>query len=166
MRKHRKWAVLATVILVVGAMTVTAFAAAYQTPAEIVAGLTGKTVESVTSERADADKTYGQIAADAGKLDEFKAAMLDNKKAILDERVKNGTLTQAQADAILVQIEERMENCDGTGSGRANGTCGAGFGLGRGNNGSAGMGVGGGMGRGMMRGGAGCGQGVCAGTNE
>jgi len=67
-------------------VTGTAFAAGTgKTPAEITASLTGKSVEQVISERV-AGKTYRTIADEAGKLDEFKAQTLEQKKAILDQR--------------------------------------------------------------------------------
>lgn len=121
---------------------------ASKTPADIVAGLTGKSVEEVTKERTSG-KTYGTIAKEAGKLEEFKTETLKEKKAILDQRVKDGSLTQAQADEIYNSIKTNQATCDGTGSsgiGRMNG---AGFGQGRGQ----GMGKGQGMGNG-----AGCGS--------
>jgi len=41
-----------------------------------------------TGATTPAGKTYGTIAKDAGKLDEFKAENLEQKKAILGQRVK------------------------------------------------------------------------------
>lgn len=147
----KRWVALTVVVVVLGT-TGAVFAATAKTPAEIAAGLTGKTVEAVTAERA-AGKTYGTIAKDAGKLDEFKAQMLEQKKIILDQRVKDGIITQQQADELYSAIKTRMAFCDGTGTG-------SGMGMGRGR----GMGMGAGMGRGAgMRsggglcGGAGCG---------
>ena len=68
----------------------TAFAtSAYNNPAEIVAGLTGRSVESVIDERHDTGKSFGTIAKEAGKL----------------------------ADKILASIEERQALCDGEGYG-------------------------------------------------
>lgn len=136
-----------------------AYAAAVKTPADIAAALTGKTIEAVNEERAGG-KTYGTIANDAGKLDEFKAQMLEQKKAILDQKVKDGDLTQAQADEIYNNIKERQATCDGTGSamnGRKNGTgigqaSGTGRGRGLGRSAGAGLGTGLGMGSGICGG--------------
>ena len=133
-------AVAASVFVLTAAGAV--YAAAAKTPAEIAAGLTGKTVEDLYKERA-AGKTYGTIAKEAGKLDEFKAQMLEQKKAILDQRVKDGRLTQAQADEIYNAIKNNQASCDGTGS------------AGMGRKFGAGFGQGGGMGRG---------QGACGGA--
>lgn len=93
----------------------TAAYAAIKTPSQIVSGLTGKTEAVINAERA-AGKTYGTIAKDAGKFIEFQSQMLIAKKAVLDQRVKNKTLTQAQADAIYNSIKANQGTCDGTGS--------------------------------------------------
>ena len=152
MRNMKK---LIAVIAVVGVLGTAgaAFAATAKTPVEIAAGLTGKTVEDLYKERA-AGKTYGTIAKDAGKLDEFKVQMLEQKKAILDQRVKDGTLTQAQADEIYNAIKNNQATCNGTGNAQLGKKYGAGFG--------SGAGRGQGMGKGMGRG-AGMGNGSCTG---
>ena len=137
------------------ASSTAAYAATTKTPAQIVSGLTGKSTTQLYTERA-AGKTYGTIAKDAGKLTEFKTQILVQKKAILDQRVKDKTLTQAQADAIYKSLVANQATCDGTGSaaiGRANGVVfgqGAGTGMGMGMGKGAGMknGTGGGMGNG------------------
>lgn len=96
----------------------TAFAASvYNSPAEIVAGLTGRSVESVIDERHDTGKSFGTIAKEAGKLDEFKTEVLELRKDQLAARVADGRLTQEQADRILASIEERQALCDGDGYG-------------------------------------------------
>ncbi|HZK55136.1 MAG TPA: hypothetical protein VFC84_13195 [Desulfosporosinus sp.] len=149
MRNFKKLIVAATIVGMLGVVGVAgaAVATGATTPAGIVAGLTGKTVDDVTAERA-AGTTYGKIAQDAGKLDEFKAENLVQKKVILDQRVTEGTLTQAQADETLNAITENQATCDGTGSAKIGQMNGAGFGQGMG----AGQHNGGGMGRGMNTG--------------
>jgi len=155
MKKFKKITLVGAAVLVIGAMSVTAFAASISsTPAEAVAGLTGKTVESVIAEKTESGKTYGTIADEAGKLEEFKTEMLTLRKAALDEKVAAGTLTQERADAILAAMEQNQVNCDGTGSGKIGQGMGARFG----------SGTGGGQGSGMK--GAGCGQGTCTGTGQ
>ena len=80
--------------------------------------------------------------------------MLEQKKAILDQRVSEGRLTQEQADATLKAIQDNQATCDGTGRmviGRKNG---AGFGGGcsmAGEQRGAGMRNGGGMGFGRVQ---------------
>lgn len=152
MTRFKKLAVIGTALLAIGATSMTAFAASVLTPAEIVAGLTGKTVEEVSSEKTETGKTYGTIANDAGKLQEFKDEMLESKKAILDERVKEGLMTQEQANEILAAIETNQANCTGTGNGGIGRQFGAGFGK---------M-----MGQGQGRGQGGCGFGYGAGLNS
>ncbi|GLC78905.1 hypothetical protein [Lacrimispora brassicae] len=115
-------------VLVLAAAPVTAFAGAvYETPAEAAAGITGKTLDEVIALRGSG-KSYGTIADEAGKLDEFRQAALDIRKEALELKIEDGTLTQEQADAMLTEMAQRQAQCDGTGSGRA----GAGLGAGRG----------------------------------
>lgn len=150
-KKLKKITAIGAMVLVIGASSITAFAASkYSSPAEAVAGLTGKTVDSVIQERQDTGKTYGTIAQEAGKLDEFKSENLQIKKDILAKRVADGTMTQARADEIIKAVEERQATCDGTGNGGVGCGMGAGFG---------GMNGNGGQGRGQR--GVGCGQGNC-----
>lgn len=134
-------------LLVTGVVSTTALAYAATRPVDIVSKLTGKTVDALYQERAQG-KTYGTIAKEAGKLDEFKDEMLKSKKEILDERVKEGRLTQAQADEIYNSIKNNVANCDGTGSQRLGQKYGVGFGNGQGR----GQGNGAGLGQGMRRG--------------
>lgn len=142
MKNFKKLIAAVAVIGVLGTAGV-AFAATAKTPAEIVAGLAGKTVESVTKERV-AGKTYGTIAKDAGKLDEFKTQMLEQKKSVLDQRVKDGTLTQQQADETYNAIKNNQATCNGTGSTGMGRKAGAGFGAGN-------CGMGNGQGRGLNK---------------
>ncbi len=145
MRNIKRYAAVAAIVVALttaGAV----FAAEIKTPADIVSQLTGKSVESLNTERASG-KTYGTIAAESDKLDEFKAKMLEQKKAILDQRVTEGKLTREKADEIYNAIKENMASCDGSGSvgtGKKYGECfgnGAGCGVGR-QDGGMGMGRG------------------------
>lgn len=138
-------------LLVAGIVsTTTAFAYAATSPVDIVSKLTGKTVQELYEERAQG-KTYGTIAKEAGKLEEFKAEMLKSKKEILDEKVKEGSLTQEKADEILNAIKNNIANCDGTGSQRIGQKYGVGFGRGQGLGNGACNGLG-------LKGGLGCGR--------
>lgn len=134
-------AVAAAVLTMTGA----AFAADFKTPLEIVSQLTGKSAESLNTERAEG-KTYGAIAKENGKLDEFKKEMQEQKKAILDQRVADGKLTREEADKIYNMLKENMETCDGSGSGGFGRKSGIGFGMAGarnfGNNAGCGMGFG------------------------
>ena len=154
-------AIVAAGILAIG---VAAYAAESLTPAEIAANVTGKPLVAVQAERA-AGKTYGTIAKDAGQLDAFKASALESRKAILDQQVKDGRITQAQANETYAAIKAAQATCDGTGTariGRTNGMglgsgsglrdgTGAGRGFGRNGGKGAGTGMGRGQGMGMNR---------------
>ncbi len=117
------------------------YAADIKTPAEIVAALTEKSVTDVNQERAEG-KTYGAIAWEAGKLDEFKTQMLEQNKAVLEQRVKNGEITQEQADSIYNTIKNNQANCIADGSSMLGGKYGMGFGRGCGSWRGKGMGCG------------------------
>jgi len=149
MRNFKKLITVATIVGMLGVVGVAgaAVATGATTPAGIVAGLTGKSADAVRAERA-AGTTYGAIAQEAGKLEEFKAENLVQKKVMLDQRVTAGNLTQAQANATYKAIEANQATCDGTGSAKIGQMNGAGFGQGMG----AGQHNGGGMGRGMNTG--------------
>lgn len=149
MKKIKKVIVVSVVLGVLGAAGI-AYAADIKSPADIAAALTGKSITDVNAERA-AGKTYGTIAKEAGKLDEFKAQMLEQKKAILDQRVKDGVMTQAQADEIYKTIKDNQAVCDGTGNAQIGRKTGAGFGKGLNAGNSSGKGKGKGMGNGSGR---------------
>lgn len=128
-----------------------AMAATGNTPAEILSGLTGKTATELYQQRNEG-KTFGAIAEEAGKLDEFKAQMLEERKALLDQRVAEGQLTQEQADEIYRNIQENQADCTGTGSMGQGGRMGMGFGRGQG------QGLGQGQRQGLGRMGGQCGR--------
>ncbi len=155
MTNLKRIAMIGAMVLAIGVTSVTAFATStYNTPAELVAGLTGKTVESINEEMKPVRKTYGSIANEAGKLDEFKAEMLKMKKEILTQQVTDGKITQERADEIIAAMEANQATCDGTGNARMGQKMGACFGGMMGNGkGMGGRGQGmGGRGQGMMQG--------------
>lgn len=140
-----------TLALAVGSLGMLSFAdTTYKTPAEIFAGLTGKTVESAIAEKVQTGKTYGTLANEAGKLDAFEAEMKTAQKSNLEAQVKAGTLTQAKADEILKAIETNQANCSGTGTEKIGQKMGAKFGS---NGTGQGLGQGQGQGNGQGRGG-------------
>ncbi|MBV1757289.1 MAG: YckD family protein [Dethiosulfatibacter sp.] len=117
MKQSKKIFTLAVVVLALVAMSITAFAVTTnQTPAELVAELTNRTVDNVRAEKIESDITYGGVANKAGVLDQFRSRMLELKKNQIEERVAAGTMTQEQANTILEAIEEQQETCDGTGT--------------------------------------------------
>lgn len=134
MTKLRRFVALGTMVLAIGATSIVTLAAsAYNTPAEAVAGLTGKSVESIIAEKAETGKTYGTIAKEAGKLEEFKAENLEMKKMILSKKVAAGAITQGKANEVIAALEKNQANCDGTGSTRIGKAQGVGFGRMNGN---------------------------------
>lgn len=121
MKNNKKMMTGFAIAIALSAATMTSFAAAaYKTPAEAVSGITGKTTDEVTAERRSG-KTYGSMAAEAGKLDEFQQAVADIHEDRLNQAVADGTLTQEQADAQLAAIQERQAICDGNGTGAGTG---------------------------------------------
>lgn len=123
---------------------------------DVVAKLTGLSAADVQAKRA-AGQSFEQIAASKDvSADKVVAQALAVRKQLLDEKVKAGVITQAQADAALASMKTRLESriantaaCTGQGAG---GGCGMG--------GGGGCGMGGGMGRGA----GGCGGGGCGAT--
>ncbi|HEY5466756.1 MAG TPA: hypothetical protein VIL27_06980, partial [Clostridia bacterium] len=153
-----KKSIVAISVLVVAMMSlasVTFAASVIKSPAEIVSGLTGKTVEEVTAARQEG-ATYGAQAVAADQLDAFQQQRLDAYKASLDDAVANQKMTQAQADNLYANMQLRVDACDGTGIGAGSGVgMGAGRGTGTGICGGtgAGTGLGQGTGSGTGRGG-------------
>ena len=146
MKKFNKILVVALVLFAFAAASLTAYAFTFNSPAEIVANLSGKSVEDVTEEKFDSNKTYGEIAYDEGKWEEFREEVLESKKAYLDEMVEEGVLTQEEADEYYNYMLEMQEYCDETGGNGRGAGCGFG---------GKGMGFGG---RGMGFGGRGLGR--------
>jgi len=108
---------LAVAVMMLGTMGV-AFADASWGPAAIYAELTQITEEEAYALKVEKDMTFGELAQEAEIYDEFKAAALEGKEAILDQLVKDGKITQEKADEVL----EAMEACDGDSQGLLKGT--------------------------------------------
>lgn len=143
MTKLKKAILIGAIVIGVGATSSTVLAASnYNTPLEALAGITGKTVESIMTERAETGKSFGAIANDAGKLVEFQDELVEMQKDTLTQKVEAGVLTQEEADRIITNIETNQTYCNGSGYGYGNGY---------------------GRGRGMMGAGFGRGQGGCGG---
>lgn len=127
-----------TLAVAMGITSLTVFAAAkYDSPWEALAGITGKSVEEIEEEHFKEGKMLYEIAEEEGKLDEFRSEVLEQKKEVIEERVKEGSLSRERADEVLENIENGI------------GPCGGGAGQ------NYGMGFRRGMGRGMMNGGFG-----------
>ena len=160
MTKTKKLLVVGAVVLAVAVTAITSFAASeYNSPAEALAALTDKTEEQIIQERQESGTTFGAIAEENGVLEEFKAEVLQIRKDRIEAKVADGTLTREEADEIIQAIEERMADCDGTGSSGNRRIFGARSGRGGGSRNGNGEGRGNrqGMGRGLYGG-----QGSCA----
>ena len=92
---------------------------------DVVAKLTGTTTADVQTKRA-AGKTFAQIAAEKNvSSSAVVAEALKVRESLLAEKVADGTITQAQADAALGNMKTRLTDrvntanadCDGTGAG-------------------------------------------------
>jgi hypothetical protein len=156
MKKNKVLLMTAIVtVLVLGLATVSFAATDWKTPAEILAGLTGQSVEAVQQARSEG-APYGAQAAEADKLEAFRAERLEQLKDRLDQAVEDGQLTRDEADEKLAAIEARSANCDGSGEYQGEG----GLRLGRMGNGAGGRGNGNGTGNGSRgaMGGRGTGQ--------
>lgn len=168
MKKSKLAIIISVAAILVIALSTAAFAIAQgDTPAEIVANLTGKTVDEVNDLRGDG-QSYGEQAKAAGKLEEFQEERLELTERNLDQAVLDKEMTQEEADALLERAQLRIQDCDGTGSGegQGNGLC-DGTGLGQGLGGGLGMGAcdgaGSGAGKGQRSGDGGNCGGSCAG---
>lgn len=151
----------AVLVLCVSAFTAppAAAAAKYNTPAGAVAGLTGKTMEEISRLKQTTGKTFGAIAAEEGKLEEFKKEMLEIKKDRIQENVDSGKITRQQADETISRVKENQANCDGTGNSSGKNQS-NGNGTKQGNSNGQGRRNGGGQGNGSGRGGGGGGKGL------
>lgn len=119
------------------------------TPAEIYSDVKGITVEEAYTQKGT-DKTFGQLAAENGVSDEFKQKMLEDKKEKINQKVKDGIITQEKADEFIKQLEENVKNCDPSNPARLGQKLNMRFGNGNGK--GKGMGQGNGQGRGLGRG--------------
>ncbi len=108
---------------------------------DIVAKLTGQSVEDVAAARAQGT-SLEKIASEKGvSSDKVVDSALDARKELLDDKVKSGAITQAQADAALSTMESRLtERVSSTTPGRGGMGAGRGGGMGRGRGGAAGCG--------------------------
>jgi hypothetical protein len=157
MKKSKLAIIISVAAILVIALSTAAFAIVQgNTPAEIVANLTGKTVDEVNDLRGEG-QSYGEQAKAAGKLEEFQDERLDLTERNLAQAVLDEEMTQEEADALLAQAQLRIQDCDGTGSGQGLG------GQGKGACDGTGSGAGKGAGQGQRSGNGGNCDGSCVG---
>lgn len=142
MKKAKTTFALFAAVTAITVGSIGVIASEFRTSADVAADLTGKTTQEVIQESTDTGKSYGTIANEAGKLQEYKEEVLKIKEEVLNQNVTDGYMTKEEADEALEAIKERQAVCDGTGLGR-------GAGYGRGMGAGCGNGIGGGRGRGM-----------------
>jgi hypothetical protein len=151
---------LAVAVMMLSTMGV-AFADASWGPAAIYADIVNKTEEEVYAAKLESGDTFGEMAEAAGVYDEFKAAAMIGKEAMLNALVAEGKLTEAEAKEILADLAE----CDGEksdilkNSGLFGLKDGSGFGSGQGQGNGAKTGNGGGLGAGAQNRGGNSGNG-------
>lgn len=144
MKKINKVLIVVLILLASTATLITVYGFTGNSPAEIIARLSGKKLQEVTEERFDTGKTYGQIAYEEGLWKEFRDESLESKKEILEKRIADGTLSLEESEEIYSNIETMQEYCIENGSG---------FGMRNNGNGyENGYGMGNGFGNGANRG--------------
>lgn len=117
MKKHILIPVLAIVaILMIGTSFIVTAASNSdrRNPAEIIAGLTGKSTQEVREERREGT-CFAAQAQEAGVLPEFQEERLALCEERLDSAVADGSITQEDADQILAEVKLRQENFAATG---------------------------------------------------
>lgn len=127
MKRSKILLLSAAVLLVCGAFAIPAFTeATYQSPAQAAAGVTGMSLEDVQQERAETGKTYGEIAAENDRLDEFREAKL----SMQEESVSSSSSTVSSigngngvCDGSCNSTGICDGSCIGAGNGNGNGVC-------------------------------------------
>jgi hypothetical protein len=152
--KNKKFLIVLSIlaVMLIGLASVSYAVGGFKTPAEVVAGLTGKSANDVIAQR-QAGVSYGAQAKASGKLEQFQDERIAQYKAQLDALVTDGKMTRKEADDRIAAMTVRMASCDGEGTGLGNSLGqgsrnGSGNGLKDGSGAGLGMRSGGGMGRG------------------
>lgn len=103
--------VLAVAVMLLSTVSV-AFAETNWSPAKIFGGMKGMSEQEAYAYRNEQNKRFGELALAEGETFyvEFSEEMLAAKKAMLQEMVKVGKLTQERANEIM----EKLQACDGT----------------------------------------------------
>lgn len=117
MKNLKVFAIMITVVFSLATVSVGVFAKGSDDVVASLAKITNKTVEEVVALKNENNKSYGEIAKDAGKLEEFKAEHTKLFEERLAEKVADEKITQEKADEILERRSQNMENCDGKGTG-------------------------------------------------
>lgn len=98
--------------IVVGVLLVTTSVMVFaDTPTEVLEGLTDLTFEEIYEARKN-DVRLGDLAREYGVYSEFSEKFLEEKLAILEEKLSAGELSQEDYNFLTKQLED----CDGTGT--------------------------------------------------
>jgi len=100
--------VLAVVVMVFGTMSV-AFADASWGPLAILEKLSGESQEDIYAMREEGE-TLGDVAKELEVYEAFRAEALTQKKAMLQEMIQAGEISEEEAEEVLAAFE----SCDGT----------------------------------------------------
>jgi hypothetical protein len=112
--KKKKMVLLISIVMVllIGVTSISYAATVYGSPAEIIAALTGNSVDEVIAAR-QAGTSLGAQALDAGKLEEFQAAKLELYKQRLDQAVAEKRMTQEDANQLFDAMKLKIQECTG-----------------------------------------------------
>ncbi len=117
MKNFKKFAIMIAVVFSLATVSVSVFAKGSDEVAASLAKVTNKTVEEVVALKNKNNNSYGELAKEAGKLEEFKLERTKLFKERLAEKVGNEKITQEKADEIIEKRSQNMESCDGSGTG-------------------------------------------------
>lgn len=106
---------------------------------DIVADLTGLSIEEVQAQRAEGNSVADIAEANGVSSDEVVDTALESRKALLDEKVADGTITQEQADLAYDRMTERLAERVVTDEAGRPSWAGAGGGMGGGQGGRGGQ---------------------------
>jgi len=99
---------------------------------DVLADLTGLSTADIQAKRASGESIADIAKSEGVDPDDVVAKALEARKALLDAKVADGTITQEQADAALAQMKSRLtERVDSTATGRPS-WAGQGYGRGAG----------------------------------
>lgn len=75
---------------------------------DVLASMTGLSTDAIQAERADGQSISAIATANGVETEAVVAKALEARKVVLDAKVKDGTITQSQADAAYTQMTERV----------------------------------------------------------
>ena len=80
---------------------------------DLVSNLLGIDKDTLNEKLANGATVY-DLLKEAGKIEEYKRALLDAKKEKLDKLVDYGKLTREEADIKIEKYKAKLDNWDGT----------------------------------------------------